>query len=52
MGSDINQLHQYIDPAILPAEYNGTMAVPETQEVAKGVLDKESYFNYNRKFGY
>ncbi|KAG8193258.1 hypothetical protein JTE90_027002 [Oedothorax gibbosus] len=52
LGSDINEMHKYLDPAILPPEYNGTMTIPETQQVTQGLLDKEGYFNYNSKFGY
>lgn len=51
LGSNMKDLHQYVDPSILPEEYGGHLTW-NSDEIVKRVLDKEEYFNYNRKFGY
>lgn len=48
----MKDLHQYVDPSILPAEYGGKMPTWPCDDIVQRVLDKEQYFNYNRKFGY
>lgn len=48
----MKDLHQYVDPSILPGEYGGRMPAWGCEDIAQRVLDKEDYFNYNRKFGY
>lgn len=52
LSSDMTVLHQYVDPSILPKEYGGNMPTWSCDDIVKRVLDKEQYFNYNRKFGY
>ncbi|XP_035233715.1 retinaldehyde-binding protein 1-like [Stegodyphus dumicola] len=52
LSTDMKELHQFVDPSILPIEYGGVMPPSDCQEMAQMVLDKEQYFNFNRKFGF
>lgn len=52
LGGDMEDLHKYVDPCILPIEYGGNRPTWPCDEIVKRVVDNEQYFNYNRKFGY
>ncbi|XP_054715227.1 alpha-tocopherol transfer protein-like [Uloborus diversus] len=51
-GSDMSDLHQFLDPAILPQEYGGKLPSCDSDKTAQLVLDREEYFKYIRQFGY
>ncbi|GFR05344.1 alpha-tocopherol transfer protein-like [Trichonephila clavata] len=50
LGSDMTELHKFIDPCILPVEYGGKFV--ESKEIAQRVFDKEQAVKYNSKFGF
>jgi len=50
LGSKMTELHQYIDPSILPQEYGGDLPPLNCDDILEKILGQEQ-FN-NRKFGY
>ncbi|XP_054715014.1 alpha-tocopherol transfer protein-like [Uloborus diversus] len=52
LGSDMKDLHQFLDPAILPQEYGGKLPSRDYQKFVQLVRDREDYTNYVRQFGF
>ncbi|XP_054714912.1 clavesin-2-like isoform X3 [Uloborus diversus] len=52
IGSDMNELHQFLDPAILPQEYGGKLPSLDFHKFSRIVHDREEYINYIRQFDF
>lgn len=51
-GSDMNTLHAFLDPAILPSEYGGTNGPFNNKQWKRSLLDDEQYYKDQNKYGY
>ncbi|GFQ97996.1 clavesin-1 [Trichonephila clavata] len=52
IGSDMKDLHKYIHASVLPEEYGGTMPPSDSTEAVNRLLDTESEWIKDKKYGY
>lgn len=51
-GDNLESLHQYVSPNVLPREFGGTQGTFENENFYKSLLDSEEEFIQRNKYGY